>query len=161
MTAPTGDPDADYGEPGASRCSTPTSTGEPSPDEELERLRILARTPRWGREIDDRILPAEAGLDERAVCFTKGCYPGQEPLARLHYRGHVNRTPARARARRASAARTTPRCARARSARRPGHERRARRRRVALAYVRVEVPDDAELEVGDRRARLHWPPTRP
>jgi tRNA-modifying protein YgfZ len=61
------------------------------PDEELERLRIEAATPRFGREIDDRVLPAEAGLDERAVSFTKGCYPGQEPIARLHYRGHVNR----------------------------------------------------------------------
>ena len=60
-------------------------------DDELERLRVLAGTPRWGREIDDRILPAEAGLDERAISFTKGCYPGQEPIARLHYRGQANR----------------------------------------------------------------------
>ena len=74
-----------------SRCSTRGLEASP-PDEELERLRILARTPRWGREIDDGILPAEAGLDERAVSFTKGCYPGQEPLARLRNRGHVNRT---------------------------------------------------------------------
>ena len=59
--------------------------------EELERLRILARTPAWGRELDDRVLPAEAGLEERAISFTKGCYPGQEPVARLHYRGHPNR----------------------------------------------------------------------
>lgn len=61
-----------------------------SPDE-LERLRIRARTPRFGRELDDRVMPAEAGLDERAISFTKGCYPGQEPVARLHYRGHPNR----------------------------------------------------------------------
>ena len=59
--------------------------------EELELLRIRAGTPAWGREIDDRVLPAEAGLTERAVSFTKGCYPGQEPIARLHYRGHANR----------------------------------------------------------------------
>jgi folate-binding protein YgfZ len=59
--------------------------------EELERLRIEAGTPRFGREIDDRVLPAEAGLVERAVSFTKGCYPGQEPIARLHYRGQANR----------------------------------------------------------------------
>ncbi len=37
------------------------------------------------------MLPAEAGLDERAVSFTKGCYPGQEPIARQHHRGKVNR----------------------------------------------------------------------
>ena len=48
-------------------------------------------TPRFGQEIDDRVLPAEAGLVERAVSLTKGCYPGQEPIARLHYRGHANR----------------------------------------------------------------------
>jgi folate-binding protein YgfZ len=59
--------------------------------DELERLRIEAGTPRWGREIDDRVLPAEAGLTETHVSFTKGCYPGQEPIARLHYRGKANR----------------------------------------------------------------------
>jgi folate-binding protein YgfZ len=66
--------------------------GEPLSAEELERLRIEAGTPRFGREIDDRVLPAEAGLVERAVSMTKGCYPGQEPIARQHYRGKVNRT---------------------------------------------------------------------
>jgi folate-binding protein YgfZ len=60
-------------------------------DEELELLRIEAGVPRWGRELDERVLPAEAGLDETHVSFSKGCYPGQEPIARLHYRGHVNR----------------------------------------------------------------------
>ena len=64
---------------------------EPIAEHELERLRILARTPRLGRELDDRVMPAEAGLEERAISFTKGCYPGQEPVARLHYRGHPNR----------------------------------------------------------------------
>ncbi|HEX5327265.1 MAG TPA: glycerol-3-phosphate dehydrogenase C-terminal domain-containing protein, partial [Acetobacteraceae bacterium] len=66
--------------------------GEPIDADELERLRILARTPRFGRELDDRVLPAEAGLDERAISFSKGCYPGQEPVARLHFRGKANRT---------------------------------------------------------------------
>ncbi|MGH2971745.1 MAG: YgfZ/GcvT domain-containing protein [Gaiellaceae bacterium] len=60
-------------------------------DEELELRRIEAGVPRWGRELDEAILPAEAGLDETHVSFSKGCYPGQEPIARLHYRGHVNR----------------------------------------------------------------------
>jgi tRNA-modifying protein YgfZ len=63
----------------------------PIGDAELELLRILAGTPRAGRELDDRVLPAEAGLEERSISFTKGCYPGQEPVARLHYRGHANR----------------------------------------------------------------------
>jgi folate-binding protein YgfZ len=59
--------------------------------EELELRRIEAGVPRWGHEIDERILPAEAGLDETHISFSKGCYPGQEPVARLHYRGHANR----------------------------------------------------------------------
>ena len=58
---------------------------------ELELRRIEAGVPRWGHEIDDRILPAEAGLDATHISFSKGCYPGQEPIARLHYRGHANR----------------------------------------------------------------------
>ena len=89
---PTNDgiPTDDYGVPAVEVLDAITDAAPP--DEELERLRILARTPRWGREIDDGILPAEAGLDLRAISFTKGCYPGQEPLARLKNRGHVNRT---------------------------------------------------------------------
>ena len=47
--------------------------------------------PAWGKELDDSILPAEAGLDETHVSFTKGCYPGQEPVARLRHRGKANR----------------------------------------------------------------------
>lgn len=85
-------PVADYGEPAWEaldvRVPDPVAlVGEPA----LELARILAGTPRAGREIDDRVLPAETGLVERAVSFTKGCYPGQEPVARLHYRGHANR----------------------------------------------------------------------
>ena len=53
--------------------------------------RIEAGIPRFGREFGPDTMPAEAGLVERAVSFTKGCYPGQEPIARLHYRGHANR----------------------------------------------------------------------
>ena len=50
-------------------------------------------------------MPAEAGVVDRAVSFTKGCYIGQEPVARLHYRGHANRGPARDPARRRPARR--------------------------------------------------------
>jgi tRNA-modifying protein YgfZ len=84
-----GIPTHDYGEPAAEVLDADL---EPTVDAgELELLRIRAGTPAWGKEIDDRVLPAEAGLTERAVSFTKGCYPGQEPIARLHYRGHANR----------------------------------------------------------------------
>jgi tRNA-modifying protein YgfZ len=57
----------------------------------VETLRIEAGVPRFGAELDDSLMPAEAGVVERAVSFTKGCYVGQEPVARLHYRGHANR----------------------------------------------------------------------
>jgi folate-binding protein YgfZ len=65
--------------------------GEEVSDEEFEHWRIEAGIPVWGREIDERVLPAEAGLDETHISFTKGCYPGQEPIARQRYRGKVNR----------------------------------------------------------------------
>ena len=85
-------PSRDYGVPAVELIDAEAPDGaEPIGEDELERLRILARTPRLGRELDDRVMPAEAGLDERAISFTKGCYPGQEPVARLHYRGHPNR----------------------------------------------------------------------
>ncbi|HZQ63792.1 MAG TPA: hypothetical protein VFA66_01020 [Gaiellaceae bacterium] len=122
----------------------PATLGE----EELERVRIEAGVPAWGKELDDSILPAEAGLDETHVSFTKGCYPGQEPIARLRHRGHVNR---RLRVLEVESAQQGDEVR---------HEGRAVGRitsavpGIALAYVRVEVPDEAELEVGGAPARL-------
>jgi tRNA-modifying protein YgfZ len=84
-------PNRDYGVPAYELLDGDAPAGDPIDEEELEVLRILARTPRFGRELDERVLPAEAGLEERAISFTKGCYPGQEPVARLHYRGRANR----------------------------------------------------------------------
>jgi folate-binding protein YgfZ len=57
-----------------------------------EVLRIEAGVPRFGAEMSAETMPAEAGIVERAVSFTKGCYIGQEPVARLHYRGRANRS---------------------------------------------------------------------
>jgi folate-binding protein YgfZ len=58
----------------------------------LEERRILAGFPRLGAEIDDKTLPQEVRLDELgAVSYTKGCYLGQETVARVHFRGHANR----------------------------------------------------------------------
>ena len=125
--------------------------------EALEAMRIEAGTPHFGKEIDDRVLPAEAGLVERAVDLTKGCYPGQEPIARLHYRGHANRG---------------LRVLAVEGEELPGHDAelslgekvvgrvtsaaRSNGGIVALAYVRVEVPPGAELAVGRSKARpLH------
>jgi tRNA-modifying protein YgfZ len=117
--------------------------------EELEPLRIEAGTPAWGKELDETVLPAEAGLEETHISFTKGCYPGQEPIARLHYRGHPNR-----RLRRLSVESASP-----------GDEITYEGKAVgrvtsavpgkALGYVRREVPDDAVLEISGQDARLH------
>jgi tRNA-modifying protein YgfZ len=116
--------------------------------DELERMRIEAGTPAWGAEIDERVLPAEAGLTERAVSFTKGCYPGQEPIARLQHRGKVNR---RLRVLEVDSATSGEEIT---------YEGKAVGRVTsavpgrALAYVRTEVPEDAELDVSGRTARL-------
>jgi folate-binding protein YgfZ len=117
--------------------------GDEVGEEELERWRIESGIPRWGREIDDRVLPAEAGLDETHVSFTKGCYPGQEPIARQRYRGKVNRK---------------LRVLEIDGDARPGDELLLDGKKVgritssapgvALGYVRVEVPDDVQLELG-------------
>jgi folate-binding protein YgfZ len=147
-----GIPTADYGTPAVEMLDSdlePTLGGD-----ELERLRVLAGTPRWGREIDDRILPAEAGLDETAISFTKGCYPGQEPVARLRHRGRANRglrlleiesdeLPTYD----AELLHDGKAVGRVTSAVRDGE------RVIALAYVRREVPEDAELDVDRALAR--------
>ena len=150
-----GIPNRDYGVEAVEVLDAPPPDGAvPVDDGELEVLRIRARTPRAGRELDDRVLPAEAGLDERAISFTKGCYPGQEPVARLHYRGRANRglrvlelegddlpeydselvLDGKGVGRVTSAAHDGDRV-------------------VALGYVRSEVQLDADLRCGGRRVR--------
>ncbi len=56
-----------------------------------EVLRVERGRPRYGVDLDDSVIPQEAGLNDRAVSFTKGCYVGQETVARLHYKGKPNR----------------------------------------------------------------------
>jgi tRNA-modifying protein YgfZ len=145
----------EYGEPAVEVLD---ASLEPTLDPAvLELMRIEAGTPAWGTEIDDRVLPAEAGLVARAVSLTKGCYPGQEPIARLHHRGHANRglrvlriegselpqPEAEVRYGDKAVGRVTS------AARGPDGI-------AALAYVRTEVPEDAVLEVGPALARaLH------
>ena len=124
--------------------------GDEATEDDYERWRIEAGVPAWGRELDERVLPAEAGLTETHVSFTKGCYPGQEPIARQHYRGKVNRRLRVLDVEGAPALGTEI-----------THGDKVVGRitssvdGIALAYVRVEVPDDAELGVGGVRARLH------
>jgi folate-binding protein YgfZ len=59
--------------------------------EAAEILRIESGRPRFGAEMGTETMPAEAGIVEQAVSFTKGCYIGQETVARLHYKGKPNR----------------------------------------------------------------------
>lgn len=123
----------------------PTLSGE-----ELEVRRIESGVPRWEREIDDRILPAEAGLDRTHVSFSKGCYPGQEPVARLHFRGHPNRS-LRVLELDEVPEQDAPLLHDGREVGRvTSAARRADGTVVALAYVRTEVPDDAPLALAAR-----------
>ncbi len=60
-------------------------------EQAAEIVRVEHGRPRYGVDLDDGTIPQEAGLNERAVSFTKGCYVGQETVARLYYRGKPNR----------------------------------------------------------------------
>ena len=142
--------------------ASPPAWGEIGEDE-LERMRIRAGVPRFGKELDERVLPAEAGLDRTAIDFEKGCYPGQEPIARQHYRGRVNRG---------------LRVLEIEGDELPSYDAELtydgkvigrvtsavgeRDGVLALAYVRVEVPTDVELRLGERIAtQLESAPPRP
>ena len=60
--------------------------------ETWEIARVESGRPMWGVDMDDSTLPQEANFDELgAISYTKGCYIGQETVARVHFRGHVNR----------------------------------------------------------------------
>ena len=61
------------------------------PEDAAECLRIESGRPRLGLDMDGSTIPQEAGINERAVSFSKGCYVGQETVARLHYKGKPNR----------------------------------------------------------------------
>jgi folate-binding protein YgfZ len=63
----------------------------PVSEDASEILRVERGRPRYGIDLDETVIPQEAGLNERAVSFTKGCYVGQETVARLYYKGKPNR----------------------------------------------------------------------
>ena len=122
---------------------------DPDPLAEWEVARVEAGLPRFGVDFDDTMMPAEAGVVDRAISFTKGCYPGQEPLSRLQHRGHVNRTLRVIEvddAHQADEVREADRVVGRVTSAVPG---------LALAYVRVEVPEGAEVTVSGRPARIH------
>jgi folate-binding protein YgfZ len=114
-----------------------------------ECLRVERGRPRYGVDMDDSTIPQEAGLNERAVSFTKGCYVGQETVARLYYRGKPNRhlrglrlsAPARTGDQLTLAARPVGRLGSVALSPSLGP--------IALALVRREAPPGAVVDVGD------------
>jgi tRNA-modifying protein YgfZ len=63
----------------------------PAGEDAAEVRRVETGRPRYGVDLNDTVIPQEAGLNDRAVSFEKGCYVGQETVARLHFRGKPNR----------------------------------------------------------------------
>jgi tRNA-modifying protein YgfZ len=118
--------------------------GDELSEEEFERWRIGSGIPRWGSELDERVLPAEAGLEATHISFSKGCYPGQEPIARQHYRGKVNR---RLRVLDLDTDGVPEKDTNLIHEGKPVGRITSAVPGLALAYVRTEVPGDARLEL--------------
>ncbi len=161
-------PNRDYGVPAYELLDAgPRDDLLSAEPEYLERLRIRALTPYHGPDLDDRVLPAEAGLVERAVDFAKGCYPGQEPIARQHYRGRVNRSLRALLVEWPPSALPQPGADVVYEGKVVGRVTSSVREErppdvLVLAYVRTEVPEDAVLEVEGYAARpLHSSGARP
>ncbi len=118
-------------------------------DAAWDRLRVIAGRPEWGVDMDDTTLAQEANMDAlQAISYKKGCYTGQETVARVHFRGHVNRTLRRVRfAAPTMPARGTPLTD---LEQKPVGDVRSTAigddgQQVGIAMVRREVPDAGEL----------------
>jgi folate-binding protein YgfZ len=113
-----------------------------------EIRRVESGRPRYGVDLDDTVIPQEADLNHRAVSFTKGCYVGQETVARLYYRGKPNRqlrglrlaAPAASGAEISFGGRTVGRLASVAESPALGY--------LALALVRREAPPGSQVHVG-------------
>jgi len=126
----------------------------PVPEAAAEVLRVEHGRPRYGVDLDDTTIPQEAGLNDRAVSFSKGCYVGQETVARLYYKGKPNRH-LRGLRLSATAAPGTELTADGRVVGRlgsvavsPAHGP------IGLALVRREVAPGAEVAVGEATATV-------
>ena len=111
-----------------------------------ERMRIEAGVPRLGRDLDERTIPQEAWLERDAVSFTKGCFLGQELVARIDSRGHVNRQLRRLRAGDGAAA-----LAPGAEIIVDGHGRRHGHERGRRSRARLRPPRGRPARGGDRR----------
>jgi folate-binding protein YgfZ len=126
--------------------------GAPVCEEAAECMRIERGRPRYGIDLDDTVIPQEADLNERAVSFTKGCYVGQETVARLYYKGKPNRhlrglrlsAPAQTGDELRLGERALGRVGSFASSPRLGP--------IALALVRREAPPGASVSVGEHGA---------
>jgi folate-binding protein YgfZ len=116
-----------------------------------ECVRIERGRPRYGIDLDDSVIPQEAGLNDRAVSFQKGCYVGQETVARLFYRGKPNRQlrgvrlsdPAPVGSELVFGDRVVGRLTSVAASPRFGE--------IGLALVRREAPPGSDVLVGDQR----------
>jgi folate-binding protein YgfZ len=115
-----------------------------------ECLRVERGRPRYGVDIDSTTIPQEAGLNERAVSFTKGCYVGQETVARLHYRGKPNRHLRGLRLSAPAASGDELRLAERSVGRLGSSVHSAELGPIALALVRREAEPGAIVQVGER-----------
>jgi folate-binding protein YgfZ len=83
--------DAEAGDTEPVRAALVAAGAVPAPEEAADIVRVRAGRPRFDVDLDDATIPQEAGLNDRLVSFTKGCYVGQETVARLFYKGKPNR----------------------------------------------------------------------
>jgi folate-binding protein YgfZ len=117
--------------------------------EAAEILRIESGTPRFGAEMGTETMPAEAGIVADAISFTKGCYIGQETVARLHYKGRPNRHLRGLRLSRAAEAGAALRLGEKEVGRLGGAAVSPSLGPIGLAIVRREAEPGAELAVGE------------
>jgi len=130
--------------------------GDDVPDasfELLDLLRIEAGVPRFGVDYDERTLPQEAGLS-RTLSVEKGCYVGQETVARIHFRGHINKTLRTLRFDEEVAVGSALTLDGANVGRVTSSVTSPRFGPLGIGMVRVEPPEGAELEAGGVRAVL-------
>jgi len=142
------------GPAGPENSHRPATVGgvEPVSEEAAEIARVESGRPRFGREMTTATIPQEAGINERAVSFTKGCYIGQETVARLHYRGKPNRHLRGLRVERAVAAGDPVRLGERELGTVGTAVLSPARGPVALAILRREAEPGTSVEVGDGAA---------
>ncbi len=135
--------------PAGQLALTGAAPADGGPAEVWQAARVEAGIPLFGVDFDGEMMPAEAGVVDRAISFSKGCYPGQEPVARLHYRGHANRGLRGLRFDADPPPPGTPVMAGDRQVGRVGSSARsARLGPIGLAVLRREVEDGQAVEAG-------------